>query len=93
MMKRLEKVFFVLCAVATVQAIAIAEAQATPSAALIQKLDTNKDQLISLKEAIRHVELLRNFGLIDENEDGMLSQDELAKSSLTPGNDKSVKSD
>lgn len=93
MMKRLEKVFFVLCAVATVQAIVIAEAQATPSTALIQRLDTNKDQLISLKEAIRHVELLRNFGLIDENEDGMLSHAELAKSSLTPGNDKSVKND
>lgn len=93
MMKRLEKIFFVLCAVAALQAIAIAEAQATASAALVQKLDTNKDQQISLKEAIRHVELLRNFGLIDENEDGMLSREELAKSSLTPGNDKSVKND
>ena len=95
MMKRLEKIFFVLCAVAALQAIAIAEAQAqaTASAALVQKLDTNKDQHISLKEAIRHVELLRNFGLIDENEDGMLSREELAKSSLTPGNDKSVKND
>ena len=55
MMKRLEKVFLALCAVAAVQAIS---------------------------------GLLRNFGLIDDNEDGKLSEAELAKSKLTPGNEK-----
>ena len=56
----------------------------------MQQLDTNKDGLISLKEAVRHTELLRNFGLIDDNEDGKLTEDELAKSKLTPGNAKSA---
>ncbi|BCO18395.1 calcium-binding protein [Alteromonas sp. McT4-15] len=86
MMKRLEKVFLALCAVAAVQAISVADAHASAATNLMQKLDTNKDGLISLKEAVRHTELLRNFGLIDDNEDGKLSESEMAKSELTPGN-------
>ncbi len=88
MMKRLEKILLALCAVAAVQAVSVADAHATPARTLMQKLDTNKDGLISLKEAVRHTELLRNFGLIDDNEDGKLSEAELAKSKLTPGNKK-----
>ena len=87
-MKRLEKLFLALCAVAAVQAVSVAEAHATPARTLMQKLDIDKDGLISLKEAVRHTELLRNFGLIDDNEDGKLSEAELAKSKLTPGNKK-----
>jgi Ca2+-binding EF-hand superfamily protein len=85
MMKRLEKVFLAICAVAAVQAISVADAHATPARSLMQKLDVDKDGLISLKEAVRHTGLLRNFGLIDDNEDGKLSEAEMAKSKLTPG--------
>jgi Ca2+-binding EF-hand superfamily protein len=52
---------------------------------LMQRLDVNKDGVISLKEAVRHTALLRNFGLIDGNEDGKLTVSELATSQLTPG--------
>jgi Ca2+-binding EF-hand superfamily protein len=86
MMKRVEKVLLGLCAVLAVQIIVVAEAHASPAADLMDKLDTNKDGEISLKEAVRHTELLRNFGLIDDNEDGKLSESELAKSKLTPSN-------
>ncbi|WP_269517898.1 calcium-binding protein [Alteromonas sp. BMJM2] len=51
---------------------------------LMQKLDKDNDGFISLKEAVQHVELLRNFGLIDDDEDGKLTVTELAKSKLTP---------
>ena len=87
-MKRLEKVFIALCAVAAVQAISVADAHANTARTLLQQLDTNKDGLISLKESVRHTGLLRNFGLIDDNEDGKLSEAELVKSELTPGNKK-----
>ena len=87
-MKRLEKVFIALCAVAAVQAISVADAHANPARTLLQQLDTNKDSLISLKESVRHTGRLRNFGLIDDNEDGKLSEAELVKSELTPGNKK-----
>ena len=87
-MKRLEKVFIALCAVAAEKAISVADAHANPARTLLQQLDTNKDGLISLKESVRHTGLLRNFGLIDDNEDGKLSEAELVKSELTPGNKK-----
>jgi hypothetical protein len=90
MMKRLEKVFLILMAITAIQTISVVEAHASPAKTLMQQLDTNKDGLISLKEAVRHTELLRNFGLIDDNEDGKLTEDELAKSKLTPGNAKSA---
>lgn len=47
---------------------------------LIAQLDTDKDGLISLREAVKNTELLQQFGLIDTNEDGLLSREELAKS-------------
>jgi Ca2+-binding EF-hand superfamily protein len=58
----------------------------------MEQLDSDKDGLISLKEAVRHTGLLRNFGLIDDNEDGKLSEAELTKSQLTPGNKKEIAS-
>ncbi|AGP77506.1 calcium-binding EF-hand protein [Alteromonas mediterranea 615] len=70
------------------KAISVADAHANPARTLLQQLDTNKDGLISLKESVRHTGLLRNFGLIDDNEDGKLSEAELVKSELTPGNKK-----
>ncbi|BFT30889.1 hypothetical protein D210916BOD24_20650 [Alteromonas sp. D210916BOD_24] len=84
MMKRLEKVFLALCAIAAVQAISVADAHASEVKTLMKHLDTDNDGLISLKEAVRHTELLRNFGLIDDDHDGKLSETELAKSKLTP---------
>lgn len=86
MMKRFDKIGLLVLAVAAVQAISVVEAHASPTQALMQKLDVNKDGQISLKEAVRHTELLRNFGLIDDNEDGKLTENELAKSELTPTN-------
>lgn len=88
MMKRLEKIFLILCTIAAVQAVSVADAHANAAKTLMGQLDTNNDGVISLKEAVRHTALLRNFGLIDDNEDGQLSEDELAKSELTPGNEK-----
>jgi Ca2+-binding EF-hand superfamily protein len=85
-MNRLEKFFLVLFTVAAVQAIAVAEANATEAQSLMDELDVNEDDYISLKEAVRHIELLRNFGLIDENEDGKLTEAELSSSKRTPNN-------
>lgn len=53
---------------------------------LLTRLDVDQDQKVSLKEAVRDTELLKNFGLIDEDGDGMLTRDELEASELTPGN-------
>ncbi len=52
---------------------------------LLTRLDADKDNKVSLKEAVRDTELLKNFGLIDENGDGMLTRSELENSELTPG--------
>lgn len=87
-MKRREKASLFLVTIAALLGGEVAEANANTTAAhqLMQQLDVNKDGVISLKEAVRHTELLRNFGLIDDNEDGKLTETELAKSKLTPGN-------
>ncbi|WP_218312792.1 calcium-binding protein [Alteromonas antoniana] len=84
-MKRIEKIFLILLSVAALQAISVANANA--QADLMMQLDADQDGLISLKEAVSNTELLRNFGLIDQNEDGLLSVEELLASELTPGND------
>ena len=91
-MKRLEKVFLAACTVAAMQTVIMADVQASPARSLMEQLDADKDGLISLKEAVRHTGLLRNFGLIDDNEDGKLSEAELTKSQLTPGNKKEIAS-
>lgn len=91
-MKRLEKVFLAACTVAAMQTVLMADVQASPARSLMEQLDADKDGLISLKEAVRHTGLLRNFGLIDDNEDGKLSEAELTKSQLTPGNKKEIAS-
>ena len=92
MMKRLERVFLAAFTVAAMQAVLMADVQASPARSLMEQLDSDKDGLISLKEAVRHTGLLRNFGLIDDNEDGKLSEAELTNSQLTPGNKKEIAS-
>ena len=47
---------------------------------LLATLDIDHDGLISLKEAAGHQTLLENFNLIDVNEDGYISMDELIAS-------------
>ncbi|WP_414830332.1 calcium-binding protein [Alteromonas sp. H39] len=84
-MKRIEKVFLILLSIAALQAISVANANAQTD--LMMQLDADQDGLISLKEAVSNTELLRNFGLIDQNEDGLLSVEEMLASELTPGND------
>lgn len=81
-MKRIEKIFLILLSVAALQAISVANANAQTE--LMMQLDADQDGLISLKEAVSNTELLRNFGLIDQNEDGLLSVEELLASELTP---------
>ncbi|MCU7555209.1 EF-hand domain-containing protein [Alteromonas sp. ASW11-19] len=83
-MKRMEKMFLILLTVAAIQAVSVASAHADEHGELMTQLDSDQDGLISLKEAVRNTELLRNFGLIDQNEDGLLSMDELLASELTP---------
>jgi len=76
-MKRIEKVFLILLTVATIQAITMANANAQSDASLMTKLDVNQDGYISLKEAVDHTPLLKNFGLIDTDADGKISKEEL----------------
>ncbi|GGW74804.1 calcium-binding protein [Alteromonas halophila] len=52
---------------------------------LLTRLDVDQDGKVSLKEAVRNTELLKNFGLIDENGDGMLTREELEKSEYVSG--------
>jgi hypothetical protein len=40
---------------------------------LFTALDLNKDQILSLKEAYANATLLKNFGQMDINEDGVIS--------------------
>lgn len=83
-MRRLKKAMLVLCAIATGQGMVATTTYASEVKLLMQQLDTDNDGLISLKEAIRHTALLRNFGLIDDDQDGKLSEEELNNSALTP---------
>lgn len=52
---------------------------------LLATLDTDLDGLISLKEAAGHAKLLENFNVIDINEDGYISIDELIASEVSKG--------
>lgn len=60
-------------------------ASASAQESLLTTLDTDHDGLISLKEAAGHQKLLENFNLIDANEDGYISMDELIASDMTKG--------
>jgi Ca2+-binding EF-hand superfamily protein len=61
----------------------IAEANASVNENLLATLDKDRDGLISLKEATGHQKLLENFNVIDVNEDGYLSMDELIASDMS----------
>lgn len=52
---------------------------------LLATLDKDHDGLISLREAAGHKKLLENFNMVDVNEDGYISKDELAASHITKG--------
>lgn len=65
---------------APVMVVTVAYAQSD----LLTRLDVNQDQKVSLKEAVRNTELLKNFGLIDEDGDGMLTRAEMEASDYTP---------
>jgi Ca2+-binding EF-hand superfamily protein len=52
---------------------------------LMATLDKDLDGLISLKEAAGHATLLEKFNVIDVNEDGYISMDELIASDITKG--------
>lgn len=47
---------------------------------LLERLDADEDGYISLRESVSDTELLREFALIDSNEDGKVSQAELVDS-------------
>ena len=57
----------------------------TAQESLLSTLDKDQDGLISLQEASGHQTLSENFMLIDVNEDGFISIDELMASELTKG--------
>ncbi|MCW8107823.1 calcium-binding protein [Alteromonas ponticola] len=77
-MKRLEKILLLTFTVVAVQTTLIANAKA--QADLLTKLDMDQDGFISLREAVSNTDLLRHFGMIDTNEDGKLSPEELKAS-------------
>ena len=58
-------------------------ANASVSENLLATLDKDHDGLISLKEATGHQQLLEDFNVIDINEDGYLSLDELIASDMS----------
>ncbi|WP_420935454.1 calcium-binding protein [Alteromonas sp. A081] len=73
-----------LLALAMLQMSFVGAVNASQANMLMQQLDKDNDGFISLREAVQHIELLRNFGLIDDDEDGRLTEKELANSKLTP---------
>lgn len=84
-MKRIEKIFLLLLTAVVIQAVAVANANAKIEGPLeiISKLDVDQDGFISIKEAVSNTELLRQFGMIDTNDDGKLSEKELLASRFT----------
>ncbi|NMH59431.1 calcium-binding protein [Alteromonas ponticola] len=77
-MKRVEKFLLMMVVAIAVQTTLVANAKA--QADLLTKLDMDQDGYISLREAVSNTDLLRHFGMIDANEDGKLSPEELKAS-------------
>ncbi|MDG6096597.1 calcium-binding protein [Alteromonas sp. ZYF713] len=46
----------------------------------MEKMDSDDDGFITLREAVKNTDLLREFGDIDINEDGKISEAELISS-------------
>lgn len=83
-MKNSRTVLFAGLAVITLNGIS-AFANVSAQESLMATLDKDLDGLISLKEAAAHATLLENFNLIDVNEDGYISMDELIASEISKG--------
>lgn len=83
-MSNYKKTAFIVLSVLSIQLVTtISNANAQES--LLATLDTDLDGLISLKEAAGHAKLLENFNVIDVNEDGYISLEELATSEISQG--------
>ncbi|MDT0594646.1 EF-hand domain-containing protein [Glaciecola petra] len=81
-MTKTNKIILIGLCVIALQAIGIA---AIAQESLMKTLDTDHDGLISLKEAAGHAKLLEQFSIIDVNEDGYISMDELNASEISKG--------
>ena len=67
-----------ILALATVTAFSVSALPA--SEAFMANLDSDDDGFITLREAVKNTDLLREFGDIDINEDGKISEAELIRS-------------
>lgn len=67
--------FLALAATATFSAAAFSTSQE-----FMDNLDSDDDGFITLREAVKNTDLLREFGDIDINEDGKISEAELISS-------------
>ncbi|GGF71401.1 hypothetical protein [Alteromonas lipolytica] len=64
-----------------VAALTTFSAAAIPtSQEFMAKMDSDEDGYITLREAVKNTDLLREFGEIDINEDGKISEAELISS-------------
>ena len=68
-------IILALAAVTTFSAAAIPTSQE-----FMEKMDSDDDGFITLREAVKNTDLLREFGDIDINEDGKISEAELISS-------------
>lgn len=81
-MNKVQKLTTMFVCAAAMQALMMTPVQASPD--LLASLDADQDGFISLKEAVSNAELLENFGVIDTDEDGKISKEELAAASAAP---------
>ncbi|WP_124916891.1 EF-hand domain-containing protein [Alteromonas flava] len=82
-MNKIQKFSTIIFSAMALQALATANVNAQESPELMALLDADQDGFISLKEAVGDANLLKNFGIIDTDEDGKISKDELSAADLT----------
>ncbi len=82
-MTNLKKFGTLLVSALTIQIVSMSHA--TAQSDLMALLDADQDGFISLKEAVADAQLLKNFGLIDTDADGMISKAELNAVALNGG--------
>lgn len=71
----MHKFLLVLTAIASFQVVAAPAAQE-----FMEQMDSDEDGYITLREAVKNTDLLREFGQIDIDEDGKISEAELISS-------------